>query len=159
MGDDPIHRRWPAGATRRPSPDGRMSDRGDRNARIPVTDNKTPRVVPSRSGTWPPRSEISRETYRYTTGFPNTLLGGASESSAPANNQNPFRDRMLDREKALDWARNHPFERDQQAYKRCGDVRVGEGLADLAKPADQSDPYSQIEAAHYSRILGDNYSL
>lgn len=51
LGDTPIRRRWPAGATRRPSPDGRMSDRGNMNARIHVTDNRTPRVIPNRSGT------------------------------------------------------------------------------------------------------------
>lgn len=85
-------------------------------------------------------------------------MGGASESSGPATNHNPFKERMLDQEKAPDWSRDHPFEKHQQNYKRCGDVRRDERLAYLANPKHHADLDSQLQAAEYSRVLGDNYS-
>lgn len=66
---------------------------------------------------------------------------------------------MLDREKALDWARDHPFERDQQRYKRCGDVRRNENLVNRAKVKENKDPDSNLEAARHARILEDNYTV
>lgn len=52
---------------------------------------------------------------------------------------------MLAREKALDWARDHPFERDQQRYKRCGDVRRNENLVNRAKVKENKDPNSILK--------------
>lgn len=88
--------------------------------RILPIDNRSPRITPAVPASWPPAKGLSQQKSRYGTGFPNTLLGGASQGSDPvygADKRDPYRQIMEDR-KAFNYPRNTKFDSQYREYKK-----------------------------------------
>lgn len=99
-------------------------------------ESRSQKPNPTSTASWSSANEPSRERSRYTTGFPNTFFGGASQGSDPvygADRKDPYRDAMTQKPGNHGPPRTSDFSRTYNHYKNL----------DAAGTSSKDDTHSQ----------------